>query len=633
MKKLKGRKLAAFALMFVLMLAGTVRLIAWAGDEVKTPFPEDWIEVDYVNETITVKVVDRTGATGTNGTPTVDPIDLDTIIYYTDKYNKDLSKWDACEVRNDKAVFDISWINDSKTVRLYLCGNNKYKKVVAVDLTWEENFDVDFTGTLLATDITQAEDWQDTYAAYPNFSEDTGYFIFTLEEDGRDNYYMDLDTIMWRKGNDGVWREFKELDLKEMNIRGIKLEFRIAASNGTDANGNDVPMARASSTAKYTVSKLSSAPQVAVNSDTMKVAIKNGMEFSFAWGPDKTENEEWIMIPEYSKKFGEDIVIGSTDFVDMAYRESKYENIYTSERVSELTIQQLLAEYLEAKGYSGFTMNSKMDFETLSAIKVNGKELLTPSEDGKGFILYVRECGTEKDVASKIAEVIIPCANSEVAKLTDDQLKDGLEITYGESKTNTGGIIITNNSDYKYQVAVLEPGHPDYPAAGATIDPNNVDISDLKWTSVKAGKTLKLANKKVPKDSYLIYRIAGENGELPSTYVVSEKMEYNALTYAGIAESKKNSGETLTAVWSTNLKKEDVIFQWQTCEDPKDADKIWDNIAGATADTFVLTNDQKELYVRVVITGPDRNPMESDYVGPIKATEPPADQNQNQNQQ
>ena len=133
MKKLKGWKLAAFALMFVLMLAGTVRLIAWAGDTTEEGFKPEQIEVDYINETVTVRVVDRSVY------PTVDLDQIDYMVYYTDKYNKDLSKWDVCEVREREyidesgatkkeavAVFDISWINDSKTVRLYLCGNQKY---------------------------------------------------------------------------------------------------------------------------------------------------------------------------------------------------------------------------------------------------------------------------------------------------------------------------------------------------------------------------------------------------------------------------------------------------------------------------------------------------------------------------
>lgn len=612
MKKIKGWKLAAFALMFVLVLAGTVKLIASAADDEKG-FNESQIEVDYVNETITVTVVEREGE---NGYPTVDLKDLDTIVYYTDKYNKDLTKWESCEVReieyevedeNGKtttekravAVFDISWVNDSKTVRLYLCGNKEYKKVVAVDLTWEENFKVDFTGTLLATDITQAEEWQAKYKEYPNFTEDTGYFIFTLEEDGRDNYYMDLENILWRKGDDGVWREFKELDLKEMNMRGIKLEFRIAASNDTDAP------ARASSTAKFNVSKLSSAPQVEVNPDTMSIMIKNGMEFSFTWGPEK---DDWIMVPEYSKKFGE-----YEKFVTLEERDTAYEEIYTDERVSELNIQQVLAAYLNENGVD-FKMNSKMDYTTLSSYKKDSSSLFTFTEDNSGIILYVRKIGSEKDAASKIAEVIIPCAADGMA----EAVKDDLKISYGESKTNTGGIVVENVSNKKYQVAVLDPEHPDYAKVLAG-ERDNIDISELKWTSIKAGKTMKLANKKAPKGSFLLYRIAGEEGNLPSTYVFSEELKYDALTYAGIDSTKKTVGDELTAVTSTNLMGDtSLTYQWQECADPKADPAEWTAISGATSEKYTLADAQVGKYIRVVITKGETS-MESDYIGPVKA--------------
>ncbi len=621
MKKLKGWKLAAFALMFVLMLVGTVRLIAWAGDT-EEGFKPEQIEVDYVNETVTVRVVDRSVY------PTVNLDQIDYMVYYTDKYNKDLSKWDACEVREREvkdadgkvtkeavAVFDISWINDSKTVRLYLCGNQEKTKVVAVDIVWEENFSVDFTGTLLATDITEAEKWQDVYEDYPNFTEDTGYFLFYLEEEGREKYYMNLENIMWRKGDDGVWREFSELDLKEMNIRGVKLEFRIKADNGiTDADGKTVSMARASSTAKHSVSKLSSAPQIVVNSDTMTLAIKNGMEFSFTWGPEK---DDWIMVPEYSKKFGE-----YGKFVTLDERDEAYEKIYTDERVSELTIQEVLKAY-----FSDFEMNSPLDRKALEE-KYGGKITLTD----EGFILYVRKIGTEKDAASKITEVIIPYAADNMATPN----KAALKIEYGESKTNTGGILITNVSDTKdgepeakYQIAVVSKEV--YEAANGNV--NEIDISDVKWTSIKPGKTTKIANKKAPAGSYLIYRIAGENGNLPSTYEVWGEIVEDALTYAGIAPESKNAGDILQAVVSTNIKEEKLstlTYKWQVYDgnDVKNAkDDDWKPLADGA--TYTLKNEDAGKYVRVMITDTYGNIKYSDYVGPIKATETPADQNQN----
>lgn len=609
MKKSTKWKWTAFVMLCFIAMLGTVGMVASA-EATENAILEDMINVDYVNETITVKTT------------------KDEVIYYTDSYNKDVSKWDACEVRTIEvekedgtteevtaAVFDISWVTQNKTVRIYLCGDVN-KKVVNVDIAWEEDFDVEFVGTLLTTEITEAEKWQNVYnpdesnnyPGYPNFSEDTGYFIFTVEKNGRDMSYFDLDTIQWRKGDDGVWRDYDELDLKEMNIRGISLEFRVAASN-QDSN-TDKAGARASSTAKISVAKLNSAPSVTVNTDTMTVAIKNGMEFSF-------DKETWIMVPAYNKKFGAD-----TKFVTETERKEAIEEIYTNERVSMLLIQEVLKTKVP-----NFKTNTPMDKNSLQTSYGN---VFTFEE--KGILLYVREIGTERKAASKITEVYIPYAVEEMAVAE----KKDIKISYGESKTNTGGIVVENYSDYKYQVGVITPDDTecsqieDYLIAKTEISDYDLDLSSIKWTSVKAGKTMKISNKKVPKGSYLIYRIAGEDGNLPSTYEVHGPMEYDHLTYAGIASTSKMVGETLQAVASTNLYDDNnklmtdaLTIQWQSCEDIKAEEPKWDDISGATGETYTLSEGDKNKYIRVKIQDKKGNePMYSDKIGPVKYVAP-----------
>lgn len=573
MKINKWAKLAAFLVMLVFAMIGTMRITVSA-DSLN---PAN-VEVDYINETVTVTT------------------DKDTVVYFTEVYNKDVSRWDACEVRNGKAAFDISWVNENKTVRLYLCGD-KNTDVISVDITWEEDFKVKFYGTLLTTDITEAERWKQIYASYPNFSEDTGYFIFTIEENGRDMSYFNLENIEWRKGDNGVWRKYKELDLKEMNIRGIKLEFRVIAD---DAN-------RASSTATISVSKLLSAPAILVNPDNMTVGLKNGMEFSF-------DKEEWILIPDYHKKFGTEEYLVTEDV-----RENSIERIYTSERITSVLMQEVLKTKLQ-----GFTMNTPMSRESLTT--AYGNQLDFTEE---GIVLYVREIGTERKAASKIAEVIIPYAASNMANAQEGALK----FSYGESKTNTGGIVVDNTTEYKYQVGIITPEE-----WAKITDPEDIDLSGMKWTSIKGGKMMKIANKKVPKGSYLVYRIAGEDGQLPSTYKIYGPMEYNELTYADIVSGKKAAGEKLEAVVSTNFVKDangnypGLTFQWERCENVKAENPVWEAIGGATASTYQLTNDDATKYVRVVVTnkvkvnGVDKTIiMTTDDVGPI-AYVPPEDE-------
>lgn len=539
MKKNNRVKMAVFSLLMVGLLAVTMQGTAKAG-----AIPAENVEIDYVNETITVTAEE------------------DTVVYFTDKYIKDVEKWDACEVRDGEAVFDISWINSSKTVRLYICGDVN-QEVISVDITWEEDFLVDFTGTLLATDITEAETWQQVYENYPNFAEDTGYFIFTLEENGRNMSYFDLENIQWRKGTDGVWREFDELDLKEMNIKGIKLEFRIVANEEN----------RASSTAGAVVDKLDTAPILTVNSDLMTISVRNCMEFSF-------DKEEWIMVPEYNKKYGSDEY-----FVDEETRKTAIETIYTNQRITGLMMQDILKTKAD-----DFTMNTAMSKENLEA---NYGDLFEFTETG--IVVYVREIGTENNAASKITKVLIPYAPSDMA----EPAEDALSISYGESKTNTGGIVIQNNTEYKYQVGVITPEEWEQ-----VEDEENINLTNTKWTSVKPGKMFKISNKKVPTGSYLVYRIAGENGQLPSTYRIYGPLEYKELTYVGIVPGRKAAGETVEVLVSTNLTPEDpsLSYQWQVCSDLKVAEPVWEDIPGATGATYELTNEESTKYIRVRAT-------------------------------
>jgi len=586
MKKRKYGKLAVFLALLIVMVIGTMKWSASAD-----AIPSDAVEVDYVNETITVRT------------------DTDEVIYFTDVYNKDVSKWDACEVREriekdadgkvitdgngdpvtyNAASFDISWLNTSKTVRLYLCGDVN-KAVISKDITWEEDFAVSFTGTLLTTDITEAATWKQIYAAYPNFTEDTGYFLFTIEENGRDMSYFDLENIQWRKGDDGVWRKYDELDLKEMNIRGVSLEFRVVADN-------EEPFRRASSTAKITVSKLLSGPVITINTNAMTVGLKNGMEFSF-------DKENWFMIPDYSKKFGTETYV-----VDENTRELAIEEIYTNVKLAGMIMQDILKKSVA----TGFTMNTPMDEESLKRDYPTAFEY----KDGEGIILYVRDLGTDRKAASKITEVIIPFADSNAAEANPDELL----FSYGESKTNTGGIVVENKSLVKYQVGVITEEEyekiKDYP--------DDLDLSNMKWTGISAGKMLKISNKKVPKGARLVFRIAGENGQLPSTYAISEPMLYDHITYAGIGTATMAVGQTLTAVPSTNFKElgddgnyKNLIIQWQSS-----ADKVeWENIA--TGSTFEMNDATGNKYIRVVITDNYGNSKTSDPVGPVKPAPTP----------
>lgn len=554
MNKKKIGKTAAFVLLFALCLLVPKRVEAAAAS-----IPENNISVNYDYETLTVTTAD------------------DTVIYFTDSYTDNVEKWYQCEVRNGKASFDISWLKKTATVRLYICGDVN-TKIVSKDIGWQEKLGISFTGTLLATDITEAEEWKKVYKNYPLFSEDTGYFIFTLDTAGRKTSYFDLATIEWRKGSDGTWRDLDELDLKEMNIKGITLNFRIKAVNDTNGTGG----ARISTIAKITVAKLSGDSGVELEAARMEVSIGNGQEYSL-------DGKNWILIPEYNKR-----ATSANYKVDQAEREKAINEITTQTRVNNMLLQEML----------GLKANNRMDSASVQAA---GKPF--EYDDAKtGIYIYVRTAGTKKRAASKITKLFVPFTKEPAvaAKPAD------LVIAYLESKTATGGITVTNISDLKYEFAVITPEEQ------AGIDWDNINVAETKWTSIKAGRTAKIATAKLPKGSYLIYRIAGEEGRLPSTYVKSMEIKYDEVTYAGVVQEHKTVGEELTMVTSTNLTSGQVTCTWQSCADIKAENPVWQTIG--TGITYKLTDAEVGKYVRVVIakTGSGIS-RESDPIGPIVA--------------
>lgn len=545
---------AAFVLLFALCL-----LVPKRAEAAAASIPENNISVNYDYETLTVTTAD------------------DTVIYFTDSYTDNVEKWHQCEVRNGKASFDISWLKKTATVRLYLCGDVN-TKVVSKDIGWQEKLGVSFTGTLLATDITEAEEWKKVYKKYPLFSEDTGYFIFTLDTAGRKTSYFDLATIEWRKGSDGVWRDLDELDLKEMNIRGITLNFRVKAVNDTNGTGG----ARTSTIAKISVAKLSEDSGVDLEAARMEVSIQNGQEYSL-------DGKNWILIPAYDRR-----ATSANYKVDQAEREKAINEITTKTRVNNLLLQELL----------GLTANVKMDS---ASIQATGK--VFEYDDAKtGIYIYVRTAGTKKRAASKVTKLFVPFTKEPAvtAKVTD------LVIAYMESKTATGGITVTNLSDLKYEFAVITPEEQ------VGIDWDNINVAETKWTSLKAGRTAKIATAKLPKGSYLIYRIAGEEGRLPSTYVKSMEIKYDEVTYAGVVQEHKTVGEELVMATSTNLTSAQVTCTWQSCADIKAENPVWQTIGTGT--TYKLTDAEVGKYIRVVIerTGSGIS-RESDPFGPIVA--------------
>jgi hypothetical protein len=457
--------------------------------------------------------------------------DRDEKIYFTDTYTADISKWYCCDVRDDVAMFDFSWARSNADVKVYICGDN-HTKISSIVLKWQDTLGVKFTGTLLATDITDAESWKAKYAEPDyagHFGEDTGYFIFTKKVNNRDQTYLELENIEWRKGTNGNWHEFKDLDPHEMEIRGGALEFRIrSVSQADDANGIGN---RSSGVARYTLAKILPGPIVNINLIDGTINLKNGQEFSL-------DGENWTLIPVFaSNATTDEATVPSTD------RLTAIEPITTSVRTTKFLAQQAL----------GLAMSDPI---TSSAV------------------LYVRTAGAQRAAASRITEITVPTSGTLSAAE-----QANIEIEYVSSKSGNGGIQITNNNDCDFQVAVLTPtdaaryGLSNFPAAGATVSAtaySQLPVTNMQWTTLKANSYTKIAYSRAVSGSIIVVRKTGTKTELPSPYrLCSPSLDYSkALTYASISGSPK-LGFTLTANPSTNLTSklstdlDDFEFKWE----------------------------------------------------------------------
>ncbi len=529
----KLSRLLAVAALIGLVISPAANIGVYAAPNT-TAVPSDLIVVDYDRESV---VIDETSLPASG---------RDTVIYFTDVYTADMNKWYKCKLRDDVAMFDISWLKKNADVKLYIAGDI-HEKVSSIVLKWQDTLSVKFTGTLLATDITDAEKWKEKYAepAYADhFGEDTGYFIFTKKVNNREQTYLDLENIQWRKGTNGNWHDYDELDPHEMEIHGGMMEFRIKSvsqSNDPAGIGN-----RYSSVARFTIVKILPGPVVNVTMTDGTINLKNGQEFSL-------DGENWTLIPAYATN-------GTTTepTVPSSDRLTAISPITTTARVTKFLAQQALG--ISSSGF-----------------------ITSP------VTLYVRTAGSQKAAASGVTEITIPASG----ELTSAEFSN-ISIEYVASKSGNGGIQVSNGNAEDYQVAVINPvdaarfGLTGFPAAGqavSTSDFPELPVTSLQWTTLKGNSYTKIAYSRAVSGSIVIVRKTGTKTELPSPYrICSPSLDYSeALTYASISGSAKLA-YTLTANPSTNLNAKlasnpsDFNFRWEY-GDSKNA-TTWTEIEG-----------------------------------------------------
>lgn len=539
-KLIKGVTLLLCALA-VPVLTGGIRAEA-AGNA--TMLPDTSIQVNYENEEM---VVDA----GQN-----------TVIYYSDNANATL--WESAEVVGGKAIFDISWVKPGVTTRIYLRGDAD-TLVTARYLEAQEKLSADFVGDISAADVVDVDMWKDVYKQYKNFSGETGYILFFTKQGGAETAFFDVDRIEWKKEAAGNWRPFSELNLAQMNAKGVTLYFRIKAINDDTANG--VSGVRYSSEAKVILQKIAPAPSVNVNNAAMSLGIRNGMEYSL-------NKEDWYLVPVYGKGATDDKICVPVDDFDVLPT--------TNRRVTSLSLPLVLDVDANAKIDASLVQANpdKYDYET--------------NEDGEitGIYVYVRTAASERKAASKVDEVLVPFGGSEPDVAND------IIVTYQNTKSGTSGVMLTNKTIGEkgviYQYAIVD-------------DPDNLtpeELSGLKWATLKAAKTLKVSSSKALPGQYFIFRKAPQTkSELPSVYEkYPYQIQYDKVTYAGISSTSLYPGGVISAVTSNNAIAGEITYTWQRCQTATGNFETITSGKGYAASKYTIKDSDVGYYIRVEIS-------------------------------
>ena len=539
MRKVCQGVLLLLAVAVVVLLVGGRQTEA-AGNA--TMLPDESIRVNYENEEM---IVDA----GNN-----------TVIYYSDNANAIL--WDSAEVVDGEAIFDISWVKPGVTTRIYLKGDVD-SLVTARYLEAHEKLSADFVGDISAADVVDVDMWKDVYRQYPNFSAETGYILFFTKQGGAETAFFDVDRIEWKKETTGNWRPFSELNLAQMNAKGVTLYFRIKAIN----DGANVKGVRYSSEAKIVLQKIAAAPSVNVNNAAMSLGVRNGMEYSL-------NKEDWYLVPVYGKSATDDaICVPVVDFDVLPT---------TNRRVTSLALPLVL----------DVDANTKID---ASLVQDNpGKYRYETNEEGEitGIYVYVRTAASARKAASKVDEVLVPFGSG------DPNVAQDITVTYQNTKSGTSGVMLTNKTTGEdgvtYQYAIVD-------------DPDNLtpeDLSGLKWATLKVGKTLKVSSSKALPGQYLIFRKAPETkAELPSSYEkYPYQIQYDKVTYAGISNTSLYPGGVISAVTSNNAIAGEITYTWQRCQTSTGTFETITSGKGYAASKYTIKDSDVGYYIRVEIS-------------------------------
>lgn len=265
----KHKTLGNRVMKLFMLISFTVFLLAVTRNEVNiyaesaSGLPESAVTIDYEKQEM--KVVLGSNQTLSYGKGTMDKepsfyeeLSEDFIVLVTEDGNQ-----------KKVATIDLSYLSASKDEYLYIKGDEN-TDATKILVKKQLMLKVSFTGML--NDSTDSDSqWRTTYATvkdnvkiYGNFTAETGYLIFTVDQKS----YTKLEHIEWRKGLSGQWKPFNELNLQKYSALGAQLYFRL--------NSGEEQISKES---KLNLSKLSNAPNIVIDGAKHSIKLTNKMEY------------------------------------------------------------------------------------------------------------------------------------------------------------------------------------------------------------------------------------------------------------------------------------------------------------------------------------------------------------------
>jgi len=234
------------------------------------------------------------------------------------------------------------------------------------------------------------------------------------------------------------------------------------------------------------------------------------------------------------------------------------------------------------------------------------------SSADNGSYIKVRAIGTDAYEGTVTSNYTGPVSGATTALTAIGAISGTAEV----GQTLTAGTLNPSAATVTYQWQRCETADGDYvniPGAASStylVSENDTD----KYLRVKATGSGKYAG--TVTSAYV-----GPVTAMPGMFMMMAPMDESTLITDINADSETyRVGETLAAELSTPTEVT-VLYQWQRSDA---ADGTYEDIEGATEDTYILTEDDIGCFIRVTVTGTDGNMGfdESDPIGPVEPSTP-----------